>query len=103
MTSSLLAGYFDAGGEWIACAPEWTDIREAPRHRVWRVLDSDGATRLARWGAHAHTGEEGWVSAVDPYLLLDPTQFRDLPKPAHLIAEEMRRKTRRELAIPHGF
>ena len=79
----LYACYYDADGRWAPIAPEWSDIREAPRHRVWRVLDR-GQTRMARWGVHEPTGEEGWISVVDPSLILEPTHFRDLVRPPNV-------------------
>ena len=82
ITHDLYAGYYDASGAWQAIAPDWTDIREAPRHRAWRVLDR-GETRLAKWGTHPFTAAEGWQSVVDPVLMLDPTHFRDLARPPH--------------------
>lgn len=80
MTDGLYAGYHAADGSWLAKAPEWEDIKEAPHDRVYRVLDR-GEARMARWGVHEFTGVEGWLSVVDPALLLEPTHFRDLVRP----------------------
>lgn len=76
----LYAGYRDHDGTWLAKLTDWVDIREVPRDRVYRVLDR-GEARMARWGVHEFTGEEGWLSVVDPALILDPTHGRDLPRP----------------------
>lgn len=80
MNATHYAGYYDPDGAWLAIAPDWTDIRQAPRNRVWRVLDR-GEPRLAKWGAHPVTGREGWMSVVDDHLTLDPTHFRDMARP----------------------
>ncbi len=73
-------GYYDHAGQWLAIAPDWADIREAPRNRVFRVLDR-GEPRMARWGTHPVTGKQGWLSVIDDHLMLDPTHFRDLARP----------------------
>ena len=77
----LYAGYVSEAGHWLPVAPEWTEIKEAPRTRCWRVRDS-GVERLAYWGQHPHDEEyEGWLSAIDPTIMLSPTHFRDLVCP----------------------
>ncbi len=76
----LYAGYVQ-DGRWLAQATEWTEIRHAPHTRIWRVLDG-GVERLAYWGRHPHDEDyEGWLSAVDPTIMLSPTHFRDLVRP----------------------
>jgi hypothetical protein len=81
----LYDGYFDDAGAWIAIAPYWSDIEEAPRSRAWRLWDDDGVTRLGRWGVHPATGVEMWISAIDPWLELRPRYFRDLVMPPHMV------------------
>lgn len=79
---TILDGYFTDAGDWIAKAPDWTDAREMPRDRVYRVMESgDPEVLLCRWGKHAGEGHECWVSAIDPYVELRPRWFRDLVRP----------------------
>lgn len=75
------AHYFTEDGRWIAQTPDWAEIREAPQHRVWRLLCEDGRERLGVWRKHPWTGSEGWHSWVDPVVRLYPTHYRDLVRP----------------------
>lgn len=83
----MYAGYVSEAGNWLPVAPEWAEIREAPipmvpgEGRVWRLRDG-GKERLGYWGRHPFEADhEGWLSAIDPTIMLTPTHFRDLVCP----------------------
>lgn len=83
----LYAGYFGDDAAWRPIAPEWTDIKQCPRDRVYRMMEAGNTdVILGLWGTHAGDGRECWISAVDPYLQLRPRWFRDMVRPPVSVA-----------------